>query len=451
MSGFLGQVLDEVLLFMESLVQDMDLLRPSSEQESSEASAGPGSVSTSGSSFEHLRETKLRLLRRLLEQRDPLLVPELDPLAPKGHSLRALEGELNLPAGGSLDLLEDMADLGLLRRELHNQIHLCPRCRRCAINFRESCPQCEGIDLRTERLISHFHCAYIGLESEFTHGAKLICPKCHRRLYQVGRDFERPHETYACGTCEYLFEEPNLEGQCLACEHLFTTREMLTSKVFRYRPSELAPRAIELGRLTGLDLKEVLFDDRAQFARREYLLLQTERELVRLQQTESPFSTARLHFRSDGEPYPVFREWSEQAIQQLSDFLGAMHRRLDVIARFDAATIGILLPDANEEGAAAAWDRLASRIGEMSFQSTDGRVLTPALWIVTWRDKKTDLADVQRFYNGDDEEMTEKATQVALDGAVEGDLLEAVPDSTPTTNEAAETGAPTSSTDASED
>lgn len=61
----------------------------------------------------------------------------LDPMAALGHAFPGVDECLGLGPGDGLAVLEDLADLRLLERELVNRVHVCPKCRRCQIHFRE--------------------------------------------------------------------------------------------------------------------------------------------------------------------------------------------------------------------------------------------------------------------------------------------------------------------------
>jgi len=327
---------------------------------------------------------KLEVLRFLLEMREPLLAPELDPFAPLGHAHREVDGILGVGSGEGLTALEDLADLGLLERELFNRIHVCPKCRRCQINFRESCPRCDSIDLRVEALFHHFPCAYTGLESEFTSGIDLVCPKCRRRLYQRGQDFDQPHETYVCGACSSFFEEPELSGQCLSCANLFSGPAVEIAHVYRYRPTLLSVRAVDQKRLTGLDVSQVLFDADVSLVTRDMFILIFRRELQRLRRYGSSFSTVALAFLLDGQPYPIFREWAVEHLRLLGQILTSSLREIDVVARLDKSQLGLLLVETDAYGTAHVRKRVMGRLQGLAISTRGGKPLEPSWRQYVW-------------------------------------------------------------------
>ncbi|MEM9803595.1 MAG: hypothetical protein AAGA20_24980, partial [Planctomycetota bacterium] len=271
------------------------------------------------------------LLRDAMQQNPPRIEPELDPTAPLGHAYPFASERLEMDAAEVVVALEELADLGLLQRTLANRVHLCPSCEHVQINFRETCTRCESIDLSIERVLHHFRCGYIGIESEFRSGRDLVCPKCRHELHQLGQDFDRPHETYVCHDCSTLMEEPKLVGQCLSCGHEFDSHKALTRAVHTYVPTPLAVRAVELGRLTGLDVDSILYDAELKIATRDFLEFEIKRELLRLDRGGSVFTTATLGFERAGRPVPIFREWTAGALRDLCATLAESLRVLDLV------------------------------------------------------------------------------------------------------------------------
>ena len=339
----------------------------------------------------------LALLRLLSQLDDPVVEPELDAHARLGHRFPTIETAFGLTSGAGLELLEYLAELDLLGRELHNQVHTCPRCGHCQLNFREMCPACRSIDVRITRLILHFRCSYTAPEKLFESGMHLRCPKCQRRLNQLGQDFERPGDTYSCNSCHELFEEPTLNAQCFNCSHRFATTEVETERIYTYRPTALAERALAQGRLTSLDVQSVMFDFDRKFATWDYLALEIEREVERLVRYNSPFSAARVAFELEGRPYPLFREWSADAIRNLAGVLAATTRSLDLVAKIDGCTFGVFWPETDTDGCSIAERRLHSRLNEVVATSSSGLPLEIHWQTATWTSTHTTSTEVTHF------------------------------------------------------
>jgi hypothetical protein len=343
------------------------------------------------------RERLVGLLGEWIESAQPCLSPTPDPRAPRAHACPRVEEPLGLPPGAGLDVLEHLAELGLLRRELHNLVHLCPDCASWKLNFREVCPGCRDIDLRLEPVLQHFRCAYAGLDSEFRRDFELVCPRCAVRLEELGRDFERPHHSWVCNACDDLFEEPLVEVQCLACGARQPAGEIEPVAVHRYRPTAAAVRAVEAGRLAGFDLEELLCDTRAGLDSRDFLRIEVAREVARMARHGGVFSVAVLEFAGSDGPRPVFDLWSSQAQRALGRVLGGLRSPLDLVARLDASRVGFLLPATDEAAARALGERLLGQLSQLDLSLPQGRARTavePRWRPSTWCAPDCDVAQV---------------------------------------------------------
>ena len=364
-----------------------------------ERESGSETVQNTGPYLRQARQ-KLAVLRVLLSMQEPRIAPGLDPRAPLGHTCNWIDESFDIGPGGSLDVLEGLADLGLLERELFNVVHVCPRCAHCQLNFRESCRSCSSIDVQVEGLIHHFRCAYVGLEHEFAKNLDLVCPKCRQVLHQLGQDFERPHDTYVCADCHYLFEEPVLEGQCLSCEHRFQAGEAESARIHAYRPTPLTLRALELNRLTGLDVNSIMFDDSVQLASRDYLAVQVQRELARIKRYGGEFTCAVLSFHSGSQEFALFREWPAPVLRKLGALLSGALRTLDLVCRLDHARVGLFLPETPAGGAGVVRDRLMQLVGELALSTRAGQGVRPR-WAMRTFGAANELESVLAFVDGE--------------------------------------------------
>lgn len=319
------------------------------------------------------RAKLLALLAHWLESTEPCLSPTPDPRAPLAHACPGVEEALGLPPGAGLEVLEHLAELGLLSRDLHNLVHLCPDCTSWKLNFREVCPGCRSIDLRIEPMLQHFRCAYVGLDSEFRSGLELVCPRCNEGLRQLGHDFERPHHSWICNACDDLFEEPLVEVQCLACQALHVASQLEPSPVYRYRPTAAATRAVETGRLSGIELEELLRDRRAGLDSRDYLRMEVAREVARLTRHGGVFSLAVLEFQDGEAVAPVFERWSHEGMHAAGGVLGRLRSPLDLVARLDAGRVGLLLPATDAQAAHALGERLLAEFSDFDLSIDLGR------------------------------------------------------------------------------
>ncbi len=421
-----GRVLDPVARALESEVEDQrsvtaslqalsdelatwphrDRRKPAEGEPQEPQAAAAGVVDDGGDDGEELvsdATRSVKLLKALLSKNPARLEPELDATAPLGHRYPFAEEILEMGPGPTVKTLEELSDLGVFQRTLVNRVHVCSSCDECHINFREECPRCDSIDLKVERVLHHFRCGYTGLESEFGSGVELSCPKCRRELFQLGQDFDRPHETYVCKQCESLFEEPHIGAQCLSCEKVSAGHEAPQRAIHTYSPTPLANRAVELGRLTGLEVDSILYDAELKIATRDFLEFEIKRELVRLSRHATAFSTATISFELHDRTVPIFRDWTASTLRELCVMLASSLRSLDLVTRLDAARLGILMPEADAAGASIVRRRLFAQLHEMSFVDRSGNDLVPTWTVATWSERRQPIEEVKRFLFPDSE------------------------------------------------
>ena len=164
---------------------------------------------------------ELRLERKLLEylySRQKSLKAISDRSSKMGYSYPFLSSAIK-QSDSSL-VLQILAQSELskhIQGKIHDRIHTCPSCEGNYLNFRETCPKCNSIDLKKEDVIHHFVCAYVGPASDFQQGDELICPKCSKRLRHIGIDFDKPSAVHHCNDCHHDFQECNMEALCIDC------------------------------------------------------------------------------------------------------------------------------------------------------------------------------------------------------------------------------------------
>ncbi len=128
-----------------------------------------------------------------------------------------------------LDILKQGVRDGFLREEqMLDKIHVCDACHSAHHNIRETCLQCNGIDLKVQDLIHHFQCAYIGPETDFMqeYTDDLICPKCQKILRHIGVDYDKPSHIFNCNTCSEHFQNPVFTYNCVDCGKVSDIRHL---------------------------------------------------------------------------------------------------------------------------------------------------------------------------------------------------------------------------------
>ncbi len=307
----------------------------------------------------------VEFLGRLLEQRVPAVRSQYSAEAPRAFAYPQVEEFFEMDGEEAGQLLEELAAEGLLDRRLAHKVHLCPGCRWHTLNFVEVCPRCRSIDIEIENVIHHFACAYVGAWSEFRQGVDLVCPKCGDQLRHLGLDYERPADTYVCRECSYVFTESAVEAQCLRCNHAENAEKLRPRRIYDYVPNPKTHRAVEYGRIQGLDIESVLFQDSSRAFRRDFLIFEIDRELYRARRYDSPLSMALIDVRGFEHADGVHGEADVERLraEMLEQVAGAL-RDLDVVSTVEETWAAVLLPETPLEAAMAVGQRLHRSISE---------------------------------------------------------------------------------------
>lgn len=346
---------------------------PASDIVTPETAPEPAALPPSEQTHTWSDDFKIQLLRWVADEGPEVLRPVPYPEAPLGHAYPRLEKHWDIQPGQAVRVLEDLADFGVLSRGLANRVHLCPVCRRWTVNFRETCPNCSGLDVNVEEMVHHLACAYVGLDSEYRDGGDLVCPKCRARLNHLGLDYERPRQTYVCGICHALFEEPIVTAQCLDCRWEGTSRETLVWPIHKYELTDCGREAIEHGDLRVLKLRDATHHGHLQLASREFFELEVAREACRTARYNRPMSILLCRFVVNGAPYPVFHEADRNTVRRFSTLVAEQIRVLDVAALANAFTLALLLPETDESGTAGALIRLGGHFDGFAIQTPRGQ------------------------------------------------------------------------------
>lgn len=93
----------------------------------------------------------------------------------------------------------------------------CNQCNSVRINQVAKCPQCKAIEFRQQNLVEHYKCGEV-----YPKPSELDkCPKCNKKLGNLGTDYGELDNFYVCSMCNDKFPEPEYEFECRNCENKF--------------------------------------------------------------------------------------------------------------------------------------------------------------------------------------------------------------------------------------
>lgn len=174
--------------------------------------------------------------------------PVLDPDASMAYRFPLVESILDVPSEEAMDILNDLAEHGLMNRHVIDRLFLCPDCGGYRVPVKELCPECLSPNVALQDSIHHFQCGYVGPEREFIGSGRPICPKCNDQLRHIGVEYNRPGRILACQECGNWASEPELRAWCVDCNAYHQPEDLRTIRVHRYGLSRTAVDVARSGR-----------------------------------------------------------------------------------------------------------------------------------------------------------------------------------------------------------
>ncbi len=128
---------------------------------------------------------------------------------------------IDLPIEKVMPTLEKLSSSdGILDAKPYCTSISCPRCDSQEIYLYLKCLDCGNILLEKGETLEHFNCGHIGFRPNFEREGKLVCPKCHKELRQIGVDYKQIGAWYKCSAGHI---SPNIQFQfvCSKCSFEF--------------------------------------------------------------------------------------------------------------------------------------------------------------------------------------------------------------------------------------
>jgi transcription elongation factor Elf1 len=145
------------------------------------------------------------------------------------------------------DFLRQLADAGILERELYDRTIHCPNCSSARISIHYDCPYCKSFNVEKSALIEHVPCGYIDTEEKFRTGEKLFCPRCKKELTKADLDYKKAGIWCVCHNCGKSFDIPVPSHFCRECHFTFTFEDATYKDIYAYTLSKEAGKEASLG------------------------------------------------------------------------------------------------------------------------------------------------------------------------------------------------------------
>lgn len=107
----------------------------------------------------------------------------------------------------------------------------CKQCNSVRISQVAKCPQCKAMEFKQQNLVEHYKCGEVYPKpSELDR-----CPKCNKKIGNLGKDYGELDNYYVCFTCNDKFPEPEYEFECRNCENKFEKHQATWIKNMNYK------------------------------------------------------------------------------------------------------------------------------------------------------------------------------------------------------------------------
>jgi len=136
-----------------------------------------------------------------------------------------------------LDILAWAENERLIWPDFVDRAYFCNNCKAGHLSFREVCPTCDSANMKSQDLVHHFPCGYIGPISDFKNkiDSTMNCPKCSKNLRHIGVDYDKPSLINHCQNCNEVFQDYLVKAKCVHCKQDGDVQYLLSKDINSYR------------------------------------------------------------------------------------------------------------------------------------------------------------------------------------------------------------------------
>lgn len=228
--------------------------------------------------------------------------------------------------------------------EYVDRVYLCSQCSNGRMSYREVCPKCGSSHSKTEDIIHHFPCGYVGPMSDFTNELddELDCPKCSKRLRHIGVDYDKPSVLHECLNCHHKFQDYFVKALCLSCHHDNNVEQLKSQEIRKYHLTQKGMYSAVNGYLTtSKDIEEII--GTIKFDTFKTIL---KYEIERLKQTEGHSNICAIHITNSNQIYSkIGSEAQKGMLKDVVRIIRSNIRTSDVISFQDSSNIVLSMYD----------------------------------------------------------------------------------------------------------
>lgn len=176
--------------------------------------------------------------------------------------------EARLDAGdpAAIEVLESLAQRGILGKAFEEKVYLCPGCGGEGMAYTTACPGCGSAHTVETELFEHVTCGHIAPREAFeTDPEGFVCPECDAHLDSL-EEIERGLR-HVCQDCGSYSEQPEHGLRCRDCDNIYAPSDTTERVLCRYALTDEGTRWLETQLAARESMVETLeergFDARA--------------------------------------------------------------------------------------------------------------------------------------------------------------------------------------------
>jgi len=227
---------------------------------------------------------------------------------------------------------------GVFTSEFVDRVYLCASCSTGRMSYREVCPKCNSSNSKTDDIVHHFPCGYVGPMLDFKNELddELDCPKCNKRLRHIGVDYDKPSVIHECLNCGNRFQDYFVKAKCLTCSQDNSVEQLKPKVIKKYFLTQKGRYAALNGYVsTSKDIEDII--GTVKFSTFKTML---KYEIERLKQTDGSSNICTIHINNPNQLYSkIGSEAQKGMLKDVVRIIRSNIRSADVISFQDSATI----------------------------------------------------------------------------------------------------------------
>lgn len=253
---------------------------------------------------------------------------------------------------------------------LIDRVRGCSRCDSSRLNYVDTCPECQSIEIGREASLHCFICGHVAPQEEFTSGGLLRCKNCLTQLRHIGSDYDRPIENYRCRSCNAFFEDAEVKAKCCDCGKIEEPSNLRVIEYYTYKLSENGLLACRQG-LKPNDILQGYYANLKLVSRQEFVsAIDWHTAIVKRyggERGDIKCSILGIRFNNTKDLLDNLGEARTSTIlENVVSRIEEMVRDTDRCMQGDEITLWVLLPQTNREGVKMLSKRLQRDIDKIT-------------------------------------------------------------------------------------